>query len=798
MKRMFGIVLGLYGCWMVTFLGGQEEPMAPFQKPVENRPFLMEGTLPFPAPEMFSSETAQKLIQQHGVEEILFIQRATFQSSHYYSDFVDGCRFFGTDIGILNLKTGKVRSLLPEKMQQGIVNRMDLSFDAKKVVFDWKADTQSGFHLWEINIDGTGLTQLTFPPADEKEQVERYHLRKENQGHWVRQPECYPVPFGVYGHWTDDLHPCYLPDGGIVFVSNRCKHGILCDGDDTLTATVLYRLSPDRQTMEKLTNSSVSEATPTMMEDGRILYTRWEYVDKGGSCVKCLWSMKQDGTGSAEVYGNDIAMPPTLTHGRQVPGNPHLFVATAAPHCPQTALGGIVRIDTTKNIRTPEAMENLTPETEILAEGDFRHPLSTVEDPFLRLRGPCFLDPYPLDAQKLLMSALVDEKAFFYRPDGYGLYFYDGPGKYQLLYRAAGTSCWQPIPLRARPVPPRNVSLLDESLAEKNDLGQKWAKCVVTDVYVGLEGVSRGDVKYLRINEQVPRPWAARRTWGENYRNRPGLESFDQQHSPVGATHLGLKMQWGIVPVEEDGSACFYVPADRNIFFQVLDKDFQEIQRERTYVNYRPGETRACIGCHETPENTPYAAISKPLKALERAPSMPEGTKTLDFVQDVQPILDKHCGKCHQGVENPEKQQSHLDLRATPTPFFNVAYENLLGFRCSQDTSYTVVERPAEKSLVGKVIREIHPKVGNAEYLPAKTLGSTTAPLVHLLRNGHYGVSLTPEEWLRLVTWIDSNCQFYGSYWGAKHLRFQHQKNFRVQATWEEALQTEVPPRLRQ
>ncbi|MDO5113770.1 MAG: hypothetical protein Q4E67_05295 [Planctomycetia bacterium] len=798
MKRVFGIVLGLYGCWMGSFLGGQEEPMTPFQKPVENRPFLMEGTLPFPAPEMFSSETAQKLIQQYGVEEVLFIERATFQSSHYYSDFVDGCRFFGTDIGILNLKTGKVRSLLPEKMRRGIVNRMDISFDAKKVVFDWKADAQSGFHLWEINIDGTGLTQLTFPPADEKEQVERYHLRKENQGHWVRQPECYPVPFGVYGHWTDDLHPCYLPDGGIVFVSNRCQHGVLCDGDDTLVTTVLYRLSPDRQTMEKLTNSSVSEATPTMMEDGRILYTRWEYVDKGGSCVKCLWSMKQDGTGSAEVYGNDIAMPPTLTHGRQVPGNPHLFVATAAPHCPQTALGGIVRIDTTKNIRTSEAMENLTPETEILAEGDFRHPLSTVEDPFLRLRGPCFLDPYPLDAQKLLMSALVDEKAFFYRPDGYGLYFYDGPGKYQLLYHAAGTSCWQPMPLRARPVPPRNVSVLDESLAEKNDLGQKWAKCVVTDVYVGLEGVARGEVKYLRINEQVPRPWAARRTWGENYRNRPGLESFDQQHSPVGATHLGLKMQWGIVPVEEDGSACFYVPADRNIFFQVLDKDFQEIQRERTYVNYRPGETRACIGCHETPENTPYAAISKPLKALERAPSMPQGTKTLDFVQDVQPILDKHCVKCHQGVENPEKQQSRLDLRATPTPFFNVAYENLLGFRCSRETSYTVVERPAEKSLVGKVIREIHPKVGNAEYLPAKTLGSTTAPLVHLLRNGHYGVSLTPEEWIRLVTWIDSNCQFYGTYWGAKHLRFQHQKNFRVQATWEETLQTEVPPRLRQ
>ncbi len=740
--------------------------------------------------DQFHPERARTLVENHGVDKLVFVKRATFQSSHYYTDFIDGCKFFGTDLCVLDLKSGDVTSLLPDAMKSGLINRIDVSFDAERIVFDWKADDRSGFHVWEINVDGSGLRQLTFPPDDEEETSRKYHLFKDNPYHWVRYPEKYPVDFGVYQHWSDDMHPCYLPDGGIAFVSTRCRHGILCDGADVLTTSVLYRIDADGSNMQKLTNSAVSEANPTLMEDGRILYTRWEYVDKGDVCIKCLWTMGIDGTGSAEIYGNDIAMPPSMIHGRQVPGHPNLFVLTGAPHCPQTGVGTIYRVDTNKNIRSPEAMTLMTPETEVEAEGWFKHPWemeSKDGNPrYAKCLGPHFADPYPLDPDTLIMVCQPDRDKMWKQPDGYGIYLYEGPGRYTEVFRAKGTSCWTPIPLKSRPAPPLRVSSLDSGVAEKRLAGVPLAVCVVADIYRGMEGVQHGEVCYIRINEQVPRPWAARRKWD--------FHSFHQQHSQVSATNLGLKAQWGIVPVEEDGSAHFYVPADRNVFFQALDKDYQEVQRERTYVNYRPGETRSCVGCHETSNNTTAAVSSSDLLALRRPPSMPgpqpgeeTGQRCLDYEADVQPILDRHCVSCHNGRDN----DTDLDLRGVPTDVFSVSYENLIGVKCTGNRFdwYKVKQR----NLLGPLIYENNPKVGNAEYLPPKTLGSTTARLFDFLRPEHYDVELTEAEMVRITTWIDSNAQYYGSYWGRKTLMHRDHPNFRPKVTFEQAISRECP-----
>ena len=499
----------------------------------------------------FHPVPARRLVEKYGVDKLVFVKRATFQSSHYYTDFIDGCKFFGTDLCVLDLKSGNLTSLLPEQIKTGLIGRIDVSFDAKRVVFDWKADDHSGFHLWEINVDGSGLRQLTFPPADERETSRRYHRFRDKPHHWVRYPEKYPVDFGVYGHWSDDMHPCYLPDGGIAFVSTRCRHGILCDGADILTTSVLCRIDADGGNMQKLTNSPVSEANPTIMGDGRILYTRWEYVDKGDVCVKCLWAVGIEGTASAEVYGNDIAMPPSMVHGRQVPGHPNLFVMTGAPHCPQTGVGTIIRVDTNKDIRSADAMTLMTPETEIDAEGWFKHPWQMENkdgDPrYSKGLGPHFADPYPLDPETLIMVCQPDRDKMWKRPDGYGIYLREGPGRYTEIFRMAGTSCWTPIPLKRRCVPPLRVTPLDSDVAGKRLAGVPLAVCVVADVYYGMAGVERGEVKHIRINEQVPRPWAARRRWD--------YHSFHQQHSQGSATNLGLKVQWGIVPVEKDGSA---------------------------------------------------------------------------------------------------------------------------------------------------------------------------------------------------------------------------------------------------
>ena len=740
--------------------------------------------------EAFDPQPARRLVEQYGVDRLVFVQRATFQSSHYYTDFIDGCKFFGTDLCVLDLRSGHVASLLPRPMKTGLINRIDVSFDARRVVFDWKADHRSGFHLWEVSVDGSGLKQLTFPPADERETSRKYHLFKDNPYHWATYPDKYPVDLGVYGHWSDDIHPCYLPDGGIAFVSTRCRHGILCDTPDLFTTTVLYRIDGDGGNMQKLTNSAVSEANPTLLEDGRILYTRWEYVDKGDVSVKCLWTMGIDGTASAEVYGNDVAMPPSLVHGRQVPGYPNLFVMAGVPHCPQTGVGTIIRVDTNRNIRSAEAMTLMTPETEIDSEGWFKHPWKMENkdgDPrYSKCFGPHFADPYPLDPQTLIMACQPDRDKMWKCPDGYGIYLYEGPSRYTEIFRAKGTSCWTPIPLRRRPVPPLRAAPLDASIARKRLAKVPLAVCIVADVYRGMAGVERGRVKYIRINEQVPRPWAARRRWD--------FHAFHQQHSQVSATNLGLKVQWGIVPVEEDGSAHFYVPADRNVFFQVLDENYRELQRERTYVNYRPGETRSCVGCHETPNNTTAAVLSSGLVALRRPPSMPgpqpgeeTGQRCLDYEADVQPILDRHCVSCHSG----EKDETDLDLRGVPTDMFSLSYENLIGVKCTGKSVdwYRVKSR----NLLGRLIFENDPKVGNTEYLPPKSLGSTTARLLGILRWGHYDVRLSETEMVRLTTWIDSNAQYYGSYWGRKTLMHKDHPNFRPTVTFEQAISHECP-----
>jgi cytochrome c553 len=293
----------------------------------------------------------------------------------------------------------------------------------------------------------------------------------------------------------------------------------------------------------------------------------------------------------------------------------------------------------------------------------------------------------------------------------------------------------------------------------------------VSDVYRGLDGVERGTIKYLRVNEHVPRPWASRRFWEGDV--------FDQQHSVVSCkTHLGLKIQHGIVPVEEDGSAHFLVEADKNIFFQALDKDYVEVQRERTFVNFRPGEVRSCVGCHERPKDNNRAAKTDLPMALGREPKLPgpqpgetSGARPLSYEVDVQPVWDRHCVRCH----GPEKKDGDLDLSGERTALFCRSYENLIS-----------------RKLVS-IIGENHPKAGNAHYLPPYSLGTYASKLYEYLGKDHFEVNLSQEERIRVTTWIDSNGQYYGSYYGRKNLAHADHPNFRPNLTFEQS-HANAPP----
>jgi mono/diheme cytochrome c family protein len=391
--------------------------------------------------------------------------------------------------------------------------------------------------------------------------------------------------------------------------------------------------------------------------------------------------------------------------------------------------------------------------------------------------GHLFTMPYPVSSMDFLVSYKADPSSH-YRDDAnaYEIYLIDTEGKREPVCKdeSGELSCWHPIPLASRKTPPKIHAHRISALASQNK-----AFCIVTNVYDGIEGVQAGDVKWLRINEVVPRYWATRKIdWS------PRITSTNW------AGAAWARVQWGVVPVEDDGSASFYVPADRNIFLQALDKDFREIQRERTYVNYRPGEVRSCIGCHTRGGNAPPKIAASAVKALLRPPSELQAqpcddgqpNQVIHYPSDIQPIFDAKCVSCH-GASSPS---GGLSLVGTVTTKFSVSYEALL------NTFSSYGEVPNQR-LAGRLISEIYQhEIVEGTYLPAKSLGSYTSPMMARLLDpadtDHYGV-LSENELMILSRWVDSNYQFYGTYYGRHHSDYSANPDFRREPTFEEAIE---------
>jgi hypothetical protein len=276
-------------------------------------------------------------------------------------------------------------------------------------------------------------------------------------------------------------------------------------------------------------------------------------------------------------------------------------------------------------------------------------------------------------------------------------------------------------------------------------------------------------VKYLRVMEQVARPWSVYKGY------QPNDSSPGEMVAISLYTHLSVKVLYGVVPVREDGSAHFTVPADRNLFLQALDKDFMEVQRMRTFVNFQPGECRSCIGCHErrtrVPTNRRPLALDGP--AVRPRPQPGDfAPRPLHYPTDVQPIFDRRCVRCH----NAKRPEGGLDLSGEMTELFCRSYENLI-----------------HKDLVAYIQEFIGPKpegaegMGYAAAVPPYAYGSHKSKLIAVLRAGHYGVKLPPEEFIRLVTWVDANAPYYGSYFGRRNIAYRDRADFRPVPTFESA-----------
>jgi mono/diheme cytochrome c family protein len=525
--------------------------------------------------------------------------------------------------------------------EPGSFLRPILDYEANKVLFAWckyypglaeepnKLDKNNVpedafYHLFEMNLDGTGLRQVTH---------------------------------GKY----DDFDGRYLPDGRIVFLSTRRGQALQCGADSACTTMAkadlpdsyvrcgggperpvavytLHTMNADGAALTAISPFEMFEWTPSIAHDGTILYSRWDYVDRYNMPYMSLWSMYPDGSRARVVYGNYTVAPHCTFEPQCIP-NSNKIVFTGSAHHAQT-LGSLVLLDTAAGTEGTAPITRLTPEVV-----------------FPEIEGwskSYFASPWPLSERYYLVSWGVEENTVQgkCRPEnGMGLYLFDAAGgNLELLYRDPAITSESPLPVQARPRPPVLSSTVLAGPAPEG-------RFLLTDVYHGLKDVPRGAIKSLRIVAVPPKT-----------------------HPTMNFPRLGItgddpgKCVFGTVPVEEDGSAYFRVPSGVILFFQARDARGVAVQTMRGATYVQPGQTMSCAGCHESRHSAPatrrnLAGAREPSK-LEAGP---EGSWPLRFDRLVQPVLDQHCVRCHRpGAE--DRAAAKFDLRAKK------AYDTLIKY----------------------------------------------------------------------------------------------------------------------
>lgn len=589
--------------------------------------------------------------------EILFAERNPGRDpgGHYYADFGFNCGnehewLYGADGGRLAIydpTTQAVRTLIEDP--GGAFRDPCVHYDAQKVLFSYRRGGTHHYNLYEINLDGSGLTPITF------------------------------------GDW-DDIEPAYLPDGDIVFISSRCKRYVVCW---FAPVAVLFRCHGDGSGIRQLSSAVVTENSPAILPDGRILYTRWDYVNRCAVSFHHLWTMNPDGTGVAAYFGN---MHPggVFIDARPVPGSDQVVYVDSPGHGAPERAGSIHMLD-------PRHGPDDRSQTRAVTDFGFR-------------------DPYPLTPHEFLA-------AYHHQ-----LVFVTGSGEVRTLWRSA-MMVHEPRLIAPRPREPIVPSRVDPAGAT--------GTLFLSDVHIGrhLEGLTPGTIKQLLVLEQLPKP----------------VNFHGGGTTPI--AHGGswtLKRILGTVPVEADGSACFEVPAQRSLYFAALDEHGLSVKQMRSVLTVMPGEHLSCVGCHEQ-RTTPPPTTGVPLaarRAPDRIKPIAGVPQLLDFPRDIQPILDRHCGACHQ----PDQRAGGVDLSGDRGVTYSLAYYHLMLHRQIEDTAG--YQWAGARNLGGR------PAGNDAPY----EAFSSAAPLMNKIDGSHHDVQLTSQEQTTIRLWLDSGAPYAGTY----------------------------------
>ena len=559
---------------------------------------------PAPPPEPDLSEKALELMG--GAEEIVFAVRGLYPDGHYYANFghwsSDPSKMMyaegGSRLCRLNLRTRQVTVLLDDPA--GGVRDPRVHYDGGKLLFSHRKGGTKYHHLYEINTDGTGLKQLTSGP------------------------------------W-DDIDPAFLPDGGIIFVSTQCNRFVPCYHTQV---GLLYRMDADGGNIHLLSANNVDDHRPAVLPDGRVIYTRWDYVDRAPQKFHSLWSMNPDGTDQMVLFGNTVSPSGNffvMIDALPIPDSDKITTVFSPGHGFRENAGHVMIFDPKAGPDDWTAATQISPERNLGVTGWARGEEG-------------FRDPYPLSKDCFLVA---EDKS---------LCILDSQGRLQEIYRT-DEMIHDPRVIRPRP--------RERVLPSRTDPGKSTGRFVLANVYHGrnMEGVTPGEIKKLLILEDLPKP--------VSYYSLAGAISMDGTHT--------LHRILGTVPVELDGSASFEVPPLRGLFFVALDEKGLAVKRMQSYTMVMPGETQGCVGCHEARTGTPSLIGSGDLMAMQRPPSpiesVPGVPDVIDYPRDIQPVWNRYCVECHSA----EKPEGRVVLTGDYNEWFTQSYYALFAYKQISD-----------------------------------------------------------------------------------------------------------------
>ena len=628
---------------------------------------------------------------------IVFMKRRRFicQMLHeYLGYFYDYGDIAGGGVYILD-KPGrslKVRDLIKGRLPRGNYTTLALSYDARTIYFafaeraakkpQYYSPQRRCFHLYAMDADGTNLRQLTTGP-------------------------------------NDDFDPCPLPDGGIAFMSTRRGGFGRCHNPwEPLPSYTLHRMDASGQAVRTLSFHETNEWHPSVLADGRIVYSRWDYVDRSAANYHGLWVSNPDGSNPSVLFGNYTQRINACFQPRAIPSSNRIIFVAGAHHA--DVGGSLVVFDPAREKLDPVTGQDRFDSIEVL----------TPEVCFPEAPGwpkSYFHSPWPLSENYFLVSfsfePLPGMGPGVNKDTHTGIYYFDRFGNLELLYSEDDISCMYPIPLAPRLVPPVIPSTLNQSLGDVGEF-------VLTDVQQSLFPLpSSRPIRELRIFQVLPKTHS-------HIANRPRIGYANADST---------RMMLGTVPVEADGSAYFRAPARKPLYFQALDETGRAVQSMRSVTYLQPGEHRSCLGCHEPRAAVP--ANRQGILALQRPPSKiqpgPDGTRPFSYPRLVQPVLDMRCIQCHDGKTGDPK--SRLVLTGEPAGTFTKSYESLKAYVRWYEWG-------------GGSITQIVTRPGR--------IGADQSPLLKVLEDSTHTkhVNLTEEERGRFYIWLDGNVPFYGTY----------------------------------